>query len=82
MLFEVTDQIRRSPSHKCNIKLIEGSRLVYCNARPLSYALKELVDEEIDRLKNLDQTEKVTSSGWGSPFCSNDKKYQKALYAD
>lgn len=49
------------------IKLIEDARPVYYQARSVPYALKELADQEIDRLEKLDIIENVTHSSWRSP---------------
>lgn len=60
--------IGKIPGFNCSLKIVENAVPVFCKPRPVPYALKELIDEEIDRLENLDIIEKVTHSDWGSPI--------------
>ena len=53
---------------KADIKLQDGAKLIFCKARPVPYALRQKVEEELDRLEKLGVVRKVERSDWASPI--------------
>ena len=59
------------------MKLDEGATPKYCKPRPIPYALREKVKEELDRLVRDKIFEKVQSSDWAThvvPILKSDSK--------
>ena len=46
----------------------DGAKLIFCKARPVPYALRQKVEEELDRLEKLGVVRKVERSDWASPI--------------
>ncbi len=52
---------------KAHIKLKEGAQPKFCHARPLAFAKKQKVTDELNRLEALGIISKVNYSKWASP---------------
>ena len=59
---------------KADIKLQDSAKPVFCKARPVPYALRQKVEEELDRLESLGVVKKVERSDWASPIVCMPKK--------
>ena len=59
---------------KADIKLQDGAEPVFYKARPVPYALRQNVEEELDRLESLGVVKKVERSDWASPIVGVPKK--------
>lgn len=55
------------PNVEGKLKLREGVSPVYVRPRPVPYAIRHLVEEEIARLERSGTLEKVEHSDWGTP---------------
>ena len=53
---------------KADIKLQDDAKSVFCKARPVPYALRQKVEEELDRLESQGVVKKVERSDWASPI--------------
>ena len=53
---------------KGNIHINEGARPRYFKPRPLPFAMKSRVEEELDRLENTGVISKVHTSEWAAPI--------------
>ena len=51
----------------------------FCKARPVPYALKNMVEEELDRLQREDIIEPVQFAEWAAPIVPVVKKDKKSL---
>jgi len=52
---------------EATLQLKEGARAKFCRARPVPFALKGAIEEELDRLEAEGILEKVTHSDWAAP---------------
>ena len=52
----------------------DGANSVFCKARPVPYALRQKVEEELGRLKSQGVVKKVERSDWSSPIVCVPKK--------
>ena len=59
---------------KADIKLQEGAKPVFHKARPVPYALRHKIEEELDRLESQGVVMKVEHSDWASPIVCVPKK--------
>ncbi len=59
---------------KADIKLQNGAKPVFCKARTVPYALRQKVEEELDRLESLRVVKKVERSDWACPIVCVPKK--------
>ena len=59
---------------KAEIKLQDDAKCVFCKARPVSYALRQKVEEELDRLESQGVVKKVERRDWASPIVCVSKK--------
>ena len=59
---------------KADIKLQDGAKPIFCKARPVPYALRQKVEEDLDRLEKLGVVKKVERSDWASPIVCVPKK--------
>ena len=59
---------------KADIKLQGGAIPIFRKARLFPYALRQNVEEELDRLKKLGVVKKLERSDWASPIVCVDKK--------
>ena len=50
---------------------------MFCKARPVPYALKPKVEEEIENLENMGILQKVETSEWATPIVAVPKKNGK-----
>ena len=55
-------------SFKATLLLREGAQPKYCKVRKLPFALKPVIDAELDRLEKEQVLEKVTHSDWATPL--------------
>jgi hypothetical protein len=55
------------PEYQAQLILQEGSRPIYIKPRQVPYALKNKIENEIERLENLNIISKVDHSEWGTP---------------
>ena len=69
-----TEDVGLIKNYKCSLKLQKNAKPTFIRARPVPYALKDQVEEEIDRLEKADIIEKVTYSEWGTPVVPIVKK--------
>ena len=53
--------------YKAELRLIDGAKLVFAKARPVPYAVKPVVDQELDRQIHAGILKKVPYSEWSSP---------------
>ncbi|XP_054280986.1 uncharacterized protein K02A2.6-like [Macrosteles quadrilineatus] len=60
--------IGKTPNFTCSLKLKDNSRPVYLKPRPVPHALREAVENELDKLEKEDVIEKVDQSEWGTPI--------------
>lgn len=56
------------PNVESKYKLREGVTPIYIKARPLPYAIRDLISNEIDRLEKCVILQKVEHSDWGTPI--------------
>ena len=52
---------------EATLHLKNGARPRFCRARPVPFALKETIEQELDRLETSGIIEKVTYSPWAAP---------------
>ncbi|CAI6350433.1 unnamed protein product [Macrosiphum euphorbiae] len=65
-LFE--EKVGKYKYEKVTLKVKEGCTPVFCKPRPIPFAFKKKVDEELDRLEKEDIIQKVETSEWGTPL--------------
>ena len=53
--------------YKASIQVREGAQPLFLNARPVPYALKEKVEQELQRLEDEGIICKVSQSDWAAP---------------
>jgi hypothetical protein len=53
---------------KAHIRIKEQCKPIFCKARPVPYALKERVEEELKKLENRGVIYPVKSSEWAAPI--------------
>ncbi|XP_054279059.1 uncharacterized protein K02A2.6-like [Macrosteles quadrilineatus] len=58
--------IGKTPNFTCSLKLKDNSRPMYLKPRPVPHALREAVENELDKLEKEDIIEKVDQSEWGT----------------
>lgn len=61
------ESIGTIPNVVSKYMLREGATPVYIKARPVPYAIRDLISDEIDRLEKSDILQKVEHSDWGTP---------------
>lgn len=61
------EKIGNIPEIKAEYKLREDAKPIYIKPRPVPYAIKMLLEEEIQRLEKNGIFEKVNESDWGTP---------------
>jgi len=59
---------------KADIKLQDDATPIFYKARPVPYALRQNVEEELDCLEKLGIAKKVEQSDWASPIVCVPKK--------
>ena len=60
--------LRTIKGFKADIKLQDGAKPVFCKARTVPNALRQKVEEELDRLESQGVVKKVERSDWASPI--------------
>lgn len=63
-----TEGLGRFKGGKAQLRVREGATPVFCRARPVPYALRERVDEELDAMLRTGVIEPVDSSDWATPL--------------
>lgn len=61
------EQIGEIKNYEASFKLKENVKPVFMKPRPVPFALRDMVEQEIDRLEEIGILEKVTYSQWGTP---------------
>lgn len=70
-----TEEIGKIPNYKCSIELQdENTKPMYMKPRPVPYALREKIEEEIERLEKANINSKNTNCQWGTPIVPVVKK--------
>ena len=59
---------------KARVTLKDGAQPIFCKARPVPYALRGKVEEELDRLEKDGVIKKVSRSDWASQLVCVPKK--------
>lgn len=54
--------------HKIKLHLKPNSKPVYCQKRPVSYAMRPKIEEELQRLENLQIIQSIDYSDWSAPI--------------
>lgn len=54
--------------YKAHILLQKEATPIYCKSRPVPYALREIVEKELERLESNGIISKVEYSQWGTPL--------------
>lgn len=62
------------PNIKCSLKVSENATPIFIKPRPIPYAIRHKIEEEIKRLEKLGIIEKTDYSTWGSPIVPVIKK--------
>ncbi|XP_008180036.1 uncharacterized protein K02A2.6-like [Acyrthosiphon pisum] len=65
-LFE--EKVGKYEYEKVTLKVKEGCTPIFCKPRPIPFAFKKKVEEELDRLEKEDIIQKVETSEWGTPL--------------
>ena len=60
--------------YKASIKVREGAQPLFLKARPVPYALKEKVEQELQRLEDEGIIYKVSQTDWAAPVVLVPKK--------
>lgn len=63
-----SDKLGTFNKYKIKLLLKEGTKPVFCKARPVAFALREKVEKEIDRLVDLRILEPIEYSEYASPI--------------
>lgn len=63
-----TNTIGTIPNIKGKLKLREGVSPIYIKPRPVPYAIRHLIEDEIEKLEKSGTLEKVEHSDWGTPI--------------
>ncbi|XP_041972802.1 uncharacterized protein K02A2.6-like isoform X2 [Aricia agestis] len=62
------EQIGEIKDYEASFKLKESVKPVFLKPRPVPFALRDMVEKELDRLEEVGILEKVTYSQWGTPI--------------
>ena len=60
--------------HRADILIKDGVSLVFCKARPVTYAVKEKVGRKTERIEQEGVIKKVESTEWASPIVCVPKR--------
>ena len=63
-----TNELGCLKNFKVNIPVPEGTQPKYCKTRPVPYAMKSRVEEELDRLEKQGVWKRVQYSKWAAPM--------------
>ena len=73
------DELGTLQGFKAKIHIVPNVAPHFCRARPVPYALRSLVEEELERLVKQGVIEPVTYSDWAAPIVPVLKKDKKSL---
>ena len=76
---EVFEGLGELKGHKAKISVDPSAPPRYCKARPVPYALREKVDQELDRLEREGIIEPVQFAEWAAPVVPVLKQDKKSL---
>ena len=62
------DKLGKCTKTKVSIHLKDDTKPIFCNARPIPFAVKQKVQDEIDRLVDLGVLQKINYSDWAAPI--------------
>ncbi|XP_056012602.1 uncharacterized protein K02A2.6-like [Ostrea edulis] len=68
------DGIGRVKGIKANLHLNEDAKPIFCKARPVPYAMKPKIEQELENLENMGILEKVDTREWATPIVTVPKK--------
>nr|XP_022323016.1 uncharacterized protein K02A2.6-like [Crassostrea virginica] len=71
------DGIGKVEGIKATLHMRNDAKPMFCKARPVPYALKPKVEEEIENLENMGILQKVETSEWATPIVAVPKKNGK-----
>ena len=61
-------------SFQAKLMVREGAKPKFCRARQVPFAMKSVVEGELDRLEKMGVIEKVNFSEWATPVVAVPKK--------
>lgn len=53
---------------KVSLKVKEGAKPIFCKPKPISFLLKEKINQELDELENRCVVTLIENSEWGTPL--------------
>ena len=76
------ERIGKVEGMKRNLTFKEDSKPVFCKARTIPFALRPMVEEELDNLEGMDIISKVNTREWATPIVSVVKNGKVLLCGD
>ena len=69
-----SDELGTIQTFRAQLAMLENAKPKFCKPRSVPFALKEAIDEELDRLERAGVLEKVAYSEWATPLVPVPKK--------
>ena len=69
------DELGTVTSHKATLRVRPDASPRFFKPRPVPYATKEAIGDELDRMEQQGIIQKIPSSGWAAPLVAVPKKY-------